>query len=204
MKKAFCLLVIASGLFVLSSCGSGSSNQDSVDSAKDANDAKDTSSVMNSDDTTNMNATSTMPVDKDAADFAVEAASGGMMEVELGKLAQEKAASQRVKDFGAMMVKAHSAAGDKLKAIASAKNITLPAEMGDKQKKDMEDLSKKSGKDFDKAYMDMMLDDHKKDVKKFEDAADKCKDPDLKTFASATLPTLRMHLDSAKAITGKK
>lgn len=202
MKRTFCLSAIAAGLLFLGSCGNNSSNQDSVDSAKDANDAKDTSSVMHSNDTTG--AVSAMPVDKDDADFAVEAASGGMMEVELGKLAQERATNQRIKDFGAMMVKDHSAAGDKLKSIASAKNITLPAEMGDKQKKDMEDLSKKSGKDFDKAYMDMMLDDHKKDVKKFEDAADKCKDPDLKTFASTTLPTLRMHLDSAKAITGKK
>ncbi|QEC66702.1 DUF4142 domain-containing protein [Panacibacter ginsenosidivorans] len=201
MKRALCLSFIAAGFLALGSCGNNASNQDSVDSAKDANDMKDTTSMMNSTDSSAMN---TMPVDKDAADFAVEAANGGMMEVELGKLAQEKASDSRVRDFGAMMVKDHSAVGDKLKSIAAAKNITLPAEMGDKAKKEMEDLSKKSGKDFDKAYMNMMLDDHKKDVKNFEDAADKCKDPDLKTFASTTLPTLRMHLDSAKAITGKK
>lgn len=199
MKKVFGLSVISMCLLILASCGNGSSNQDSVDSAKDANDMKDTSSMSSSD-----NISSTQPVDKDAADFAVEAANGGMTEVELGKLAQEKASDQRVKDFGAMMVKDHTAAGDRLKSIAAAKNITLPSEIGDKAKKDIEDLSKKSGKDFDKAYMDMMLDDHKNDVKEFEDAADKCKDPDLKTFASETLPTLRMHLDSAKAITGKK
>jgi len=201
MKKAFCVSLIAAGFLTLYSCGNNASNQDSVDSAKDVNDMKDTSSMMNSNDTT---ARSTTPVDKDAADFAVEAASGGMMEVELGKMAQDKATDPRVKDFGAMMVRDHSAAGDKLKSIAASKNITLPATVSDDQKKDMDDLAKKSGKDFDKAYMNMMLDDHKKDVKKFEDAADKCKDPDLKTFASETLPTLRMHLDSAKAITGKK
>lgn len=201
MKKSFCILLITAGLFAFSSCGNNQQGEDSVDSAKDINDARDTSSVMNSNDTSTISAT---PVDEDDADFAVEAANGGMMEVELGKMAQEKATDQRVKDFAAMMVRDHSVAGDKLKSMASAKNIALPAEIGDEAKKDIENLSKKSGKDFDKAYMDMMLDDHNKDVKKFEDAAAKCKDPDLKNFASETLPTLRMHLDSARAITGKK
>ncbi|MBG9378139.1 DUF4142 domain-containing protein [Panacibacter sp. DH6] len=198
MKKTF-LLAIAAGTLFFASCGSGNtSGEDPVDSAKDVNDMKDTSSMSSNEPM------STTPVDKDAADFAVEAASGGMMEVELGKLAQEKAADQRVKDFGAMMVKDHSAANDKLKAIATAKNITLPAEMGDKHKKHVEDLAKKTGKDFDKAYMDMMVDDHEEDVKKFEDAAEKCKDADLKAFATETLPTLRTHLDAAKAIDDKK
>ena len=50
----------------------------------------------------------------------------------------------------------------------------------------------------------MMLDDHKAAIKDFENTADKCKDPDLKSFAMQTLPTLQVHLDSAKAITGKK
>ena len=201
MKKSFCLLVIASGLFVFSSCGGGSSNQDSVDSAKDANEMKDTSSAMKSTDTSTLG---TMPVDKDAADFAVEAANAGMTEVALGKLAQEKATDQKVKDFGAMMVKDHSAAGDKLKSIATMKNITLPADLSDDSKKELDDLSKKTGKDFDKAYMKMMVDGHTKVEKKFEDAADKCKDADLKAFASETLPTIKMHLASAKEITGKK
>jgi len=201
MKKSFCFLLIA-GLFTLGSCGGGTTgtNSDSVDSAKDLNEQKDTSGMMPSNDT----AAITTPVDKDAADFAVETTSSGMMEIELGKMAQEKASSQRVKDFGAMMVRDHTEAANKLKQIASNKNITLPAQMGDKEMKHVEDLSKKTGKDFDKAFMDMMLDDHKAAIKDFENTADKCKDPDLKNFAMQTLPTLQVHLDSAKAITGKK
>jgi putative membrane protein len=145
----------------------------------------------------------TMPVDKDDADFAVKAANGGMMEVQLGNYAQQNAVSKRVKDFGAMMVKDHTKANEELKSIAAAKNITLPTSIGNDAQKDMDDMMKKKGNDFDKAYMNMMLDDHKKDVKEFEKAAKDCKDAEIKTFAGKTLPVLLAHLDSTKAITGK-
>jgi putative membrane protein len=134
----------------------------------------------------------------------MEAAQGGMMEVQLGSYAQQNALSERVKAFGAMMVRDHSKANDELKSIATTKSITLPADMSNsKDKKEMDELMKKTGKDFDKAYMKMMVDDHKKDVKAFEDASKDVKDTELKNFASSTLPVLKVHLDSAKAIAGK-
>lgn len=138
-------------------------------------------------------------VDDKTHDFMNDAAMGGITEVQLGKLAQEKAVNPRVKNFGDMMVKDHTAANDDLKAIAQQKNVTLPADMG-KHKDDYEDLSKKKGADFDKAFMKMMVDDHQKVVDAFEKTAENGTDPDVKTFASQKLPTLRMHLDSAKAI----
>jgi len=61
-------------------------------------------------------------------------------------------------------------------------------------------LSAKSGADFDKAYVSNMIDDHKEDIKEFEDAAKNVKDPDLKAFAVKTLPTLKMHLDAIQKI----
>jgi len=67
----------------------------------------------------------------------------------------------------------------------------------------MMDLSAKQGRDFDKAYLNMMLDDHKKDLKAFKKAADKCTDTDLKSFATDGVPVIQKHLDSLKAITGK-
>jgi putative membrane protein len=127
-----------------------------------------------------------------------------LMEVELGKIAQEKATNPRIKEFGAMMAKDHSEANDQLKSLAQQKNITLPASVSDKQQKEIDDLNKKTGKDFDKAYMNMMLDDHKKDIKKFEKAGNDLKDADIKSFAMNALPTLQKHLDSARAITGKQ
>lgn len=138
-------------------------------------------------------------VDDRTHTFMNDAAMGGMAEVEFGKLAQEKAMNPRVKNFGEMMVKDHSAANDDLKSIAGKKNVMLPNDLG-KHQKHMDDLNKKTGADFDKEYMKMMVDDHKEDIDAFEKIANNGTDPDVKTFASQKLPILRKHLDSAKAI----
>jgi putative membrane protein len=196
MKILICLMFIAGVM----ACNNPS-NQDSVDSANEANkDKADTGSniPMNTD-----TVAATMAVEKADADFAVEVANGSMIEVQLGELAKTKATSDRVKAFAAMMVTDHLKAGEDLKKIAASKNITLPQGLSDEAKKDIDKLSKKDGAAFDNSYMSMMLADHKKDVTKFEKAADDCKDPDLKNFIVKTLPVLRKHLDSANAIVDK-
>ena len=132
-------------------------------------------------------------------DFVKDAASGGMMEVEPGKYAEENALNPRVKNFGEMMVRDHSKANDELRSIATNKSIALPHEQ-DKNDRKMADLQKKTGKDFDKAYMNMMVDDHQKDIDEFKKQADNGNDPDLKAFASKCLPILQTHQDSAKSI----
>ncbi|MEO6548432.1 MAG: DUF4142 domain-containing protein [Ferruginibacter sp.] len=204
MKNLKFLSFIAA-VCIAQACNSGTDNSttvDATDSTTTNTMTTDTSSMMNHADSS-MNV-STGPVDADSKNFAMEAANGGMMEVDLGKYAQENAMSDRVKNFGAMMVKDHSTANEELKSIASGKNITLPAQVESNAKMHMDNLMKKKGKDFDKAYMDMMLDDHKKDVKAFQKAASECKDADLKSFAGKTLPVLQGHLDSAKAIAGRQ
>lgn len=138
----------------------------------------------------------------DEADFMAKAASGGMMEVELGKLAQQKAKNARVKKFGAMMVKDHTQANTELKALAANKNVSIPPAMNEEHQKHVSEMREKTGDAFDKAYMSMMVDDHQKDVSDFEGASNKAGDANLKAFAAKTLPVLRMHLDSAKAING--
>ena len=125
------------------------------------------------------------------------------MEVELGKMAQDKASSQSVKDFGKMMVDDHTQANDNFKAIASKKSMDLPASITDDQRKEVDELSKKSGKDFDKAYVNMMVEDHKTDIKEFKEAEGKVSDNDVKNFITATLPTLKKHLDAIEAIKSK-
>ena len=102
-----------------------------------------------------------------------------------------------------MMVKDHTAAGQELQSILTKKNFTPPA-TEDKHAKHKEDLSKKTGADFDKAYIKMMVDGHKKVVKEFEDAEKNSTDPDVKAFAAKTLPVIRTHLDSAEAIAKAK
>lgn len=192
MKKISLVAAICLGFTAFQACTDGGSS-DAVDSANESNEVKQDSASAGA-------GQSAGPVSEEGSKFAVEAASGGMMEVQLGELAQQKASSQRVKDFGAMMVRDHSKANDELKSLAGMKNITLPPAPGEDHMKHIEELSKKSGREFDREYMDMMVEDHQEDVNKFEQASQNSKDPDLQAFASKTLPVLRAHLDSAKNI----
>ncbi len=136
---------------------------------------------------------------KDDAAFAVAAADGGQLEVDLGKMAVANGTSKQIKALGAMMLKDHSKANKELKAIAEKKNITLPTALSDKCQKTKDDLSAKKGADFDKAYADLMVSDHKTDIDDFKSEADKGVDSTLKTFARTTLPTLEHHLMMAEA-----
>ena len=130
--------------------------------------------------------------------FVEKAAMGGMAEVELGNLAQQKASSDQVKQFASRMVQDHSKANDELKQIASSKGIDVPTALDKKHRGDVDRLGKLSGAQFDRAYMSHMVDDHKKDVSDFKKAASSAKDSDVKGFASKTLPTLEEHLQLAQ------
>ena len=137
---------------------------------------------------------------EDDSEFAVAAADGGMMEVKLGELAKMNAASADVKKFGEMMVTDHSKANDELKALAAQKNITLPATLSDDKQKKYDELAEKKGKEFDKAYVSFMVDDHKEDINEFEEAGNDAKDPDVKAWAAGKVPTLKHHLETAEAL----
>jgi putative membrane protein len=130
--------------------------------------------------------------------FMEEAAKGGMAEVQLGQLAAQKAGSEDVKKFGQKMADDHAKANDELKKLASSKGVELPTDLDRSAKREHDKLSKMSGADFDREYMKHMVDDHKKDVKDFQKEAKSAKDPDVKSFASSTLPTLEQHLQLAQ------
>ncbi|HZT37688.1 MAG TPA: DUF4142 domain-containing protein [Bryobacteraceae bacterium] len=135
--------------------------------------------------------------------FVAEAAQGGMAEVELGRLAAQKAQSDDVKKFGQRMVDDHTKANDQLKQIAAQKDVTLPSDVGSRNRAAIDRLSKLSGADFDRAYMRLMVRDHRKDVSEFQKEANNGKDADVKNFASSTLPTLQDHLKEAERIAGE-
>jgi putative membrane protein len=132
--------------------------------------------------------------------FVREAAQGGMAEVELGKLATEKASSPEVKKFGQRMVNDHSKANEQLKEVASSQGITLPSKLSAKDEMTKEHLSKLSGEQFDKAYMSDMVKDHTQDVADFQQEANSASDPAVKEFAEKTLPVLKSHLREARQI----
>jgi putative membrane protein len=197
MKK-LSLVTLVVTLVIFSACsGGGSTNMDNTDTVS--------SSMTMSNDSNNMNQTvsADTAIGNDARDFAKEAATGGMMEVELGNIAKKNSATQQVKDFGQMMVDDHTKINNQLKDITSVKNIDIPTMVTTDQQKDIDKLSKETGSDFDKDYVSMMIDDHKKDIDAFKKAGDKITDPDIKSFIANALPTLQKHLDAIQSIKNK-
>jgi putative membrane protein len=134
------------------------------------------------------------------ASFYKNAAEGGIFEVDAGHLAQEKGTSQKVKDFGAMMVKDHSAANEKLQALASSKNVTLPTSASVGQMATKAKLDVLSGETFDKSYVKGQISAHRDTIALFRKEISSGQDADAKAFATATLPTLRAHLKAITAI----
>jgi putative membrane protein len=140
----------------------------------------------------------TTPHKMDDKKFVKESALGGMTEVELGKLAAQKASSDAVKQFGQRMVDDHSKANDQLKEAAGKSNIEVPASLDSKHQSRIDKLSKLSGPAFDKAYVKDQVKDHKRDVDDFKSEAQNGSDPNVKQFAMQTLPTLEAHLNAVK------
>jgi len=130
--------------------------------------------------------------------FAKKAAQGGMAEVKMGELAQEKWNNDAVKKFGQRMAQDHTKAGDELKQAAMKENITLPADLDAKDQATYDGLSKLSGPAFDRAYARDMVKDHQQDVAEFKREASSGKNASIKSFAEQTLPTLEDHLKEAR------
>lgn len=166
-------------------------------SSEDSTTTTDTAQTSTATDQSASTADTSMGADRD---FMMEAAMGGMMEVEAGKIASTNGASAQVKEFGKMMVDDHSKANEELKSIASELNVTLPTTLSEDMQKHMDEMRKMKGADFDKHYVDMMTEDHDKDVSKFEDQASNAKNDKVKAFAAKTLPVLKKHQEKIKAI----
>ena len=186
MKKLITMSVMAVAVYAIQGCHSGSNANQNADSISKT---KDTAATA-----------STTAVDSSDAKFAKNAAGGGMAEIQLSKLAEQKSTNTKIKDFAAMMVTDHSKAGDSLAVIAKNKNITLPTALDPDHQKKYDDLSKMSGADFDKGYVKIMVDDHQGALKLMQDEATNGKDADLKAFAGKTATTVRMHLDAINKI----
>lgn len=130
--------------------------------------------------------------------FAVDAARANTDEITLGQLATQKASNPAVQQFAQRMIQDHTKANQQLTQIMTQKGATLPSTTTTSEEREVDHLGKLSGADFDKAYMEHMVKDHKKDVKEFQKAANNAKDPDLKAFAANTLPILQEHLQMAE------
>jgi putative membrane protein len=135
------------------------------------------------------------------ATFVKKAAQDGLTEVTLGKQAATKAQDPKVKQFAEHMVKDHSKANDELTNLARKKGLEVPSSLDPEHQAIVQKMSGKSGADFDAAYSEEMLKDHKKAVALFEGAT-KSSDSDLAAFAQKTLPTLKEHEQMAQQLPG--
>jgi putative membrane protein len=132
------------------------------------------------------------------ADFVRAAALGNMTEIEAGRLAQQRATDPQVRQFGERMVTDHSNLQQTLQRVAATHGFEMPRQLDAKHRDMINSLASRSGRDFDRAYMDMMLEDHEKDVAKFEMASNQADNENVRSFAAETLPTLREHLRLAR------
>ncbi len=164
---------------------------------------KDNSGTMAADsslDTTSKTAQSLGgKLSPEETEFIHKAATGGMMEVEAGNLALQKTSDPKVKEFAQMMIKDHTAAGKELEAVAKSKGLGLPATLPAEEQKHMDMMKTVAGDAFDRHYLSMMVTDHNKTVDLFI-AATKFKDPDIKNFATKTLPLIEMHYKAATTL----
>jgi len=133
--------------------------------------------------------------------FITKAMEGGMAEVQLGQLAQEKSQSNDVKQFAAKMVNDHGQMGDKwLKPVAQQMGIDPPSGPSKHDKKEMEKLQGLSGQDFDREYITMMVKDHQKDLKEFQSEAQAAQDPTVKQIAEKGSQVIQQHLQIIEQI----
>ena len=174
---------------ITQSCNSGKQNDTADSTGSSHTMARDSATT----DTTNMK--DGTPVNR----FLEEAAIGGLVEVQMGRIGQQKGSLKSIKDFAAMIEKDHTKANSELSALAARKSFKLPAELTAAKKEHLNDLNKTSGKDFDSYYINMMVEDHINDIALFEGAT-KSPDTAVSAFATKILPVLQEHYNQARKI----
>ena len=197
MKIYFATLA---GAVVLAFAAAGcSSKPDSVAQAQATNNA---AKGMTNADTTVTTAQGASGLQRPAFDsqFMTKAASGGMLEVQLGQAMLKRATLPEVKQFAQEMVTDHTKNNDQLKALAAKKNLVLPTTLGQEQQKVYDDVLAEKGPALDQKYVQAMLADHADDIKEYQEAVSKSGDRDIQAFAQQTLPVLQMHLGMAQKI----
>lgn len=138
------------------------------------------------------------------AEFVKMAASDGMHEVELGKLAQTMAKNDGVKKFAEQLVNDHTKSNESLKSAAKAANIPVPDKISEHHQKEIDRFKNYKGTDFDKDFIQHEVKDHTQAIALFTQASKEAKHKEIKDFATATLPVLQQHLETAKKLSNNK
>lgn len=207
MKKFSIAVLFSLASLSLTGCsgnaGNSTTNSTVSNSSANSNVAVVTNSNAGNASNANTNLTNSTSRTTDPQNFMMEAAAGGIAEIEMGKLAVSKAQNPEVKQFAQQMIADHTRANNEIKALAGKKNVTLPTELDPAHKASADKLSAMTGAEFDKAYMTAQVADHEKTVALFQSQADSGTDADAKAQAAKTLPALKMHLEMAQKINAK-
>ncbi|TDQ11883.1 DUF4142 domain-containing protein [Pedobacter metabolipauper] len=202
MKNKTLVALLFASAIGMQACNSSKNDSNATDSS-----ITDSGSVISATDTLpvadSLAVTDSLTRDpgKYPTEFMTQAAIGGMMEIAAAKVAQKNAADPKVKEFAALMIKDHTAASNELSGIARSKEFSLPSTLPAKEQMHLDEMKKLSGADFDKHYMDMMVNDHKKTVDLFK-SAKSLSDADLMLFATKTLKTIELHNRMAEDLNG--
>lgn len=181
-------ICVAGTMFFASSC-SENKTTDSMEVAEEEN----VSRLTNDDETI-------VVIDNDnGVKFLMAAAEMQLEEISLGKLAQQNGTTPHVKELGKMMEVDHTKTLAELNTLAQSKSVAIPATATEDSMETQKDLMEKEGNDFGKAYSDMMVEHHEDAIELFEKAATDSEDAEIKAWAAEKLPTMRTHLEHAKA-----
>jgi putative membrane protein len=181
MKTKLVIGLLAFGFMFITACEPGTGEKDPVERAEER--TEETSVVQ----------------DK-AAEVLTETASMNMMNMELSRIAEERAVTEEAKQFAKELSQEHAEVKEELEALAQRKQITLPSEMSDDHKSAIENVTENQGIEFDKQFVDEVKDAHKDKIDEYENLARESEDPEVREFAINTLPTLRMQLEKAERI----
>lgn len=178
VKESSILTLFAVCISLVVSCGNNQKQEDTKEIAVEQNESKFDDKKQEKD-----------------AQFLVNASEMNLEEIQLGQLAQQKGSSTQVQELGKMMENAHAKSQSSLIALAKSKAITIPTSGTYEVKDSYKNLNEKSGNDFDKAYADMMVSEHKEAIDSFEEASKESVDGDIKNWAVTSLSDMRTHLD---------
>jgi putative membrane protein len=195
------LTVTSVALLMLSACHSGTKDSSAV--ADSANQKE----IVLSDSANKANLKSTDSANKakkelkeDASKFLVKSYESGMYEIQLSQLAATNGLDADVKNLAAGFVTAHTAINDKINAIAKSANFILPVALNADHQKDLLEMTKLTGADFDKKYINTIVGGHEKSVDNYKDAYKNLAPSDTKNLAGETLPKIEDHLAMAKQV----
>ena len=151
----------------------------------------------------NTAATTTVRRDQRHGKRQMATANSGMAEVKMAELASERATRADIKDVAKTIINDHQNANSQVKSLAGQRGIALPDSASESKRRRYDDLRDERGADFDKQYVNRMIDDHEDDIDMFEDAIEDVRDPEVRNFAQNTLPRLRNHLEMLRQVKDK-